>query len=208
MAHDDLFFDPFAEVVIRRRRGPHWRQSGKIYFVTWRLGDSLPREAHEKIEAERVAWLKRHDNVPFDDLPEGTKAAYRRLFAKSLQKYLDAGYGSCVLKRKDACEIMAKALHHFNGIRYDLGTFAIAGNHVHVLVAPKHDIDPTQIQHSWKSFTANRINALLGITGRLWRPESYDRIVRDARELKRIERYILNHADAGHYVERLALSFL
>lgn len=207
MAHDDRFFDPFAELIIRRRNGPHWRQEGKIYFVTWRQGDSLPREARDRIEAERIAWSARHGNVPFRDLPEGTKAAYRRLFAKSLQKFLDAGYGSCVLRRADAREILTKALHHFNGTRYDLGSFAIAGNHVHVLVAPKYDIDLTEIQHSWKSFTANRINALLGVTGRLWRPESYDRIVRDVRELKRIEHYILKHRDAGHYVERLPLNF-
>lgn len=102
---------------------------------------------------------------------------------------------------------MAKALHHFNGTRYDLGSLAIAANHVHVLVAPRPGIDLTEIQHSWKSFTANKINALLGTTGRFWRPESYDRIVRDARELNRIEQYILKHESAGHYVERLALSF-
>ncbi|MBX2972371.1 MAG: hypothetical protein KF797_04660 [Flavobacteriales bacterium] len=124
--NDDLFFDRFAPLTVRERRGPHWRQDGKVYFVTWRQADSLPREVREKIGPERACWLKRHGDVPLDQLPEGTKKVYWRLFARSMQKYLDAGYGSCVLRHPEATRIMAIALHHFNGVRYDLGSFAIA----------------------------------------------------------------------------------
>ncbi len=130
---------------------------------------------------------------------------YWRLFARSMQKYLDAGYGSCVLRHPEATRIMTTALHHFNGTRYDLGSFAITANHVHVLVAPKPGIDLSEVQHAWKSFTANRINRVLGTTGRLWRPESYDRIIRNEGELARITAYILKHRKAGHYVEHLPI---
>ena len=32
---------------------PHWRQKGGVYFVTWRLADSLPLEMQEALKLER-----------------------------------------------------------------------------------------------------------------------------------------------------------
>jgi hypothetical protein len=37
------FFNPDATIVIRHGKLPHWRQEGVIYFVTFRLADSLPQ---------------------------------------------------------------------------------------------------------------------------------------------------------------------
>lgn len=202
---DNLFLDRFEPVVIRQRRGPHWRQDGKMYFVTWRQDDSLPKEVRDRIMRSRAVWLRRNGDVPFMQLPEETRSAYWRLFNRTVQKHLDAGYGSCVLRDKNACLIIRNALHHFNGSRYVLGSFAIAANHVHALVAPEPDIDLSDVQHSWKSFTAHEVNKLLELKGRLWRPESYDRIVRNESELSRITNYILRHKDAGHYVEHWPL---
>ena len=199
--NEDLFLNKREGVVVRERRGPHWRQDGRLYFVTWRQADSLPREVRDQIQAEREQWLLRHGNLPLNELPKGTQEAYWRLFNRKTQERLDAGYGSCVLRNAEVLKVMTKALHHFHGTRYDLGSFAIAANHVHVIVAPKPGIDLSEVQHSWKSFTANKINELFDRTGPLWRSESYDRIVRDARELSRITAYILRHAEQGHYVE-------
>ena len=78
---------------------------------------------------------------------------YHRLFSERVQRWLDAGHGSCVLRRPEAREIMRTALHHFAGQRYTLGSFAIAGNHVHVLVAPVPGIDLSEVMHSWKTFS-------------------------------------------------------
>lgn len=44
MLLDELFSDHFAETEKRERNGPHGRQDGKLYFVTWRQRDSLSRE--------------------------------------------------------------------------------------------------------------------------------------------------------------------
>ena len=60
--NDDLFLNKGEPVDVRERRGPHWRQNGKVYFVTWRQADSLPREVRDQIQAEREQWLKRHGN--------------------------------------------------------------------------------------------------------------------------------------------------
>lgn len=40
MSIEDLFFDPHAELEITERDQPHWKQPGKVHFVTWRQADS------------------------------------------------------------------------------------------------------------------------------------------------------------------------
>ena len=198
----DLFFDPYAETRISEKRLPHWKQDGKLYFVTWRQADSLPREKREQLQRERDTWLARYGGTPLQELPVQLRVEYYRLFDARVQQWLDAGYGSCVLKRPGPKRIMIEALHHFNKVRYRIGTFAIAGNHVHVLVAPVAGIDLSEITHSWKSFTAHAINKHLGRTGQLWQHESYDHLVRNEEELRRIEVYIADHADRGGHVEK------
>ena len=203
MPLDDLFFDHLAPTEKRERKGPHWRQDGKLYFVTWRQGDSIPREKREEILAERAVWETRHGGVPWHSLPEGTRTEYQRLYHKRIQEYLDNGYGSCVLNLAEPRRITIEALKHFHVVRYTLGSFAIAGNHVHALVMPVPGIDLSEVQHTWKSFTAHAINKALGRTGPLWRTESYDRIVRNEDERMRIEDYILAHREQGGFVERM-----
>jgi hypothetical protein len=45
------FFNPEARLIIRRGKLPHWRQEGVVYFVTFRLADSLPQA--------KLEWLQR-----------------------------------------------------------------------------------------------------------------------------------------------------
>jgi REP element-mobilizing transposase RayT len=195
-------FDPYEEVKVSYDNLPHWRQEGKLQFVTWRLADSLPKEVLEQLRQERDAWTQRYGAIPPKDLPPGARKEYYRLFRERVQKWLDAGKGSCVLKQPQVKKIMEDALRHFDGVRYILGVFTVAPNHVHVLVEPKPGIDLGEIMHSWKSFTANEINKVLGRKGQLWMDEYYDHLVRNEESLKRIEAYIraheqLPHQDAG-----------
>lgn len=199
----DLFFDEQAETRITKRNLPHWQQDGKLYFVTWRQGDSLPSEKREQLQRDRDAWQRLHGSKKLKDLPLTLQKLYYQLFDHRVQQWLDAGSGSCVLKQERPRRIVVDALHHFNGTRYTLGTFAVAGNHVHVLVAPLPGMSLSKIVHSWKSFTANAINEQLQRTGALWKHESYDHLVRNEGALDRISAYILRHAEVGAHVEEL-----
>lgn len=198
---DDLYFDEHGDIDATRRNLPHWQQDGKLYFVTWRLADSLPQEQLAQLNADRTAWVHRHGNALVRHLSPKLREEWYKLFHRRMQRWLDAGYGSCVLKRREAKQIMIDALHYFEGERYRLGCFAIAGNHVHVLVAPMAGIDLSDILHSWKSFTGNAINKAVGQQGRLWMDESFDRLVRDRVHLERVEAYIARHERQGVYVE-------
>jgi hypothetical protein len=52
------FFNHDAAVVIRRGKLPHWRQEGVIYFVTFRLADSLPQVKLDCLRQEKELWLR------------------------------------------------------------------------------------------------------------------------------------------------------
>lgn len=198
---DDLYFDEHGEIHVQQRNLPHWKQEGKLYFLTWRLADSLPQEQLAQLDADRAAWVRRHGTALVRHLSPALREEWYNLFHRRVQRWLDAGYGSCVLKHPEAMRIMVDSLHFFEGQRYRLGSFAIAGNHVHVLVAPLVGIDLSDVLHSWKSFTGNAINKAIGQRGRLWMDENFDRLVRDAEHLNRIEAYIARHEHQGAHVE-------
>ena len=48
------FFDPSARLDVQRRKLPHWSQETVIYFVTFRLADSLPVQKLEAFKEEKA----------------------------------------------------------------------------------------------------------------------------------------------------------
>ena len=65
-------------------------------------------------------------------------------------------------------------------------------NHVHVLVEVGK-VPLARLLHSWKAFTALQINRLLGLSGRLWQVEYFDRYIRDVEHFRKALRYIENN---------------
>ncbi len=70
-------------------------------------------------------------------------------------------------------------------------------NHVHVIVQPYPDFDLSDIEHSWKSYTAHKANKLLRRSGEFWQPEPYDHLIRDEEDLERSIEYILSNPKAA-----------
>ncbi len=180
------YFDPLADIEIYNHKLPHWEQSDCPCFVTWRLADALPKEKIESWQRERDAWLAHHPKPWSDE----TAQEYHRAFSSRLDEWLDAGHGSCVLRRPDIREIVAKAFTHFDGQRYDLISYVIMPNHVHVLFRPRPSQHLVIILHSWKSYTAKVIQKHLGGSGALWQPEYWDRLVRGDAHLHTCLAYI------------------
>lgn len=169
------FLNPNDEIEIREGMLPHWFQKEKYYHITFRLADSLPKAKIEQLKADRERWIqKRKEGKEFT---KEERIEYNRLFNKRVEEWMDAGYGSCLLKKKENAQIIANALKHFDGERYLLDEWGIMPNHVHVLVMPLGENRLSHILYSWKSFTANEINKREGRKGKLWMTESYDHIV-------------------------------
>lgn len=188
------FFNPFAEIDVSTHKLPHWNQADCYCFVTWRLDDAMPQEKLAEWEEEREAWLKAHPE-PWDAV---TAREYHRCFSNRLDEWLDAGHGSCVLKQSGIRKIVADALAHFDGQRYELAGYVIMPNHVHVLLRLKAGHALADILHSWKSFTAKAINKALNRTGALWQPEYWDRLIRNERHLAASLGYICDNPVKAH----------
>lgn len=169
-----------------RDRGhmPHWEATDSSYFVTFRLRDSLPSDVIVRLQRERAALLAR-----------ATTAAERmeanRVFGKRLDTFLDAGHGSGILRAHGV--LVAEALKHFDGARYELLAWCVMPNHVHVLFFVPGPAALDRIAHSWKSYTAHAIGR-----GVIWAREYCDHVIRGPAELERIGEYIrANPSRAG-----------
>ncbi len=165
---------------------PHWRQQGNIYFVTFRLADSVPAKKMEEWCIAKNEWLKDHPK----SWSKETFFEYYEKFPLQLERYLDRNEGACYLKDPSIKAIVESALLHFDGDRYRLDEFVIMPNHVHLLIAPLGDNLLSEILHSIKSFTANEISKALGINGHIWQKESFDHIIRSPEQLARVRQYI------------------
>jgi len=185
------YFNPFEEVIQHQGNLPHWRQEGKIYFVSFRTADSIPQEKLREWESEMALWKSLNP----EPLTYEQKKEFYKLFPAKMQEHLDAGYGACHLKKEQVKKVVENALLFFNHDRYELDEYVVAANHVHVLVTPKGNHELSAILHSWKSFTANEINKIIGASGHFWQKESYDHLVRSASSLVKFREYIRKHSN-------------
>jgi leucyl-tRNA synthetase len=174
-----------AEIEKNRRNLPHWQQEAKEYFLTWRLADSLPQERLAEIEAARKERHQKQNTENSDADMDFEAELHDRQ-----DRWLDEGSGSCVLRDKSIAQVVADALHHFDGQRYDLESYVIMPNHVHVLLTLKPEEDLSKILHSWKSFTAKEINKRTGLSGQLWQEETFDRLIRSEAHERFVKDYI------------------
>ncbi|MDA0839500.1 MAG: hypothetical protein O2857_17165 [Planctomycetota bacterium] len=104
--HPFVPFDPRKAIRVYRRNLPHWRQDGTTYFVTFRLGDSLPAEVLERLQTQQQKWLQVHGitwdssghwHPAFEALPGEERLQYQKRFNRAIQNYFDSGYGACQL---------------------------------------------------------------------------------------------------------------
>jgi REP element-mobilizing transposase RayT len=176
---------------------PHLKRRGGTYFVTFRLADTLPRELLLRLRQEREGLVARAKagNRPL------TWTEQQDLFhwySRRVDTALDSGLGQCWLKDRQVARIVASALGHFQGKRYELHAWVIMPNHVHVVVHPKENNSLSEILRSWKTFTAVQANRFLNRRGAFWQGESYDHLCRNEREREACCRYTtVNPVKAG-----------
>jgi len=91
--------------------------------------------------------------------------------------------------------LVANALRHFDGERYQLLAFVVMNDHVHVILGPREPHRLEDIVRSWKSYTANRLQRTTDRygTGRVWQDEYFDRALRDEKEFLEKIQYIVNN---------------
>jgi REP element-mobilizing transposase RayT len=180
------FFNPYADIRSTANRLPHWQQEGAVYFVTFRLADAVPHRLRTQWESEREAWLRVHPQPWGIDV----EREYHERFSEAIERWLDAGHGSCILRRPNCAAVVAEALRHFDGQRVVQIAWVVMPNHVHTLFVQNAAWSLEKILLSWKGFTARRINALLGRAGNFWQRDYFDRLVRDHKHFANCVRYM------------------
>lgn len=103
------------------------------------------------------------------------------------------------LRDSKIAEICKHSLHFFDGKDYKLICYCIMPNHIYVvfeLVNQKKSIG--DIMGAIKRNSAKEANKVLNRSGPFWQAESFDRLVRDDKELYFIIKYVLlNPVNAG-----------
>ena len=172
-------------VRFRRRHLPHWEVANGRYFVTVRCADSLPREAVEKIR-------ELHLNLAGIPAQSPQFAAFQRQVFRTLEKYLDAGAGSCPLRHPEAACIIMEEFEAMAEWQIGVPHFTVMPNHWHALFVPSdagvHSL--SAVMKRLKGRTGKRIRTALGGRGPVWQGEWFDRWVRDDTEWTRIVDYI------------------
>lgn len=172
-------------------------ENKQYQMITFRLYDSVPREVVDGWK-ETLSFLgsltssQREQREPRRHSFSTYKTEADRLLAL-LDKYEDAGYGSCVLKNDNVAKIVHDAIFFYHGKKYNVISWCIMPNHVHVLIEVMKNISLSSILHSWRSFSSNEINKVLNRSGRLWMPEYFDRFIRDNDHFNNVVDYIHNN---------------
>ena len=158
------FYSPLAETSTSTGGClPHWEQTGKTVFVTFRLADSIPRE-------KLLRWQENE--------------------IEEKEKWLDAGHGECVLRDSDNHDAVERTLRHGDGKQYRLYGFVIMPNHVHVVFMPLGENKVCDIVTAWKSVSSRNIGKNLGRSGRIWQEEYFDRYIRNDDHFEYVMRYV------------------
>jgi REP element-mobilizing transposase RayT len=143
----------------------HFDSQETIQFVTFRLADSLPRHAIERIRMQKEVL-------------------------QHLDHELDTGLGVCWLSRSEIASLVEAALFHFDGQRYRLLAWCLMPNHVHVVVEMLDGHSLSKVIWSWKSFTAKQANIALRRSGPFWDVDYFDRYMRNEEHLYRTIEYV------------------
>jgi REP element-mobilizing transposase RayT len=153
---------------------------GRPLFVTFRLHGSLP---------------------PNRSFPPANVTSGEAFLA--MDRLLDqARCGPTFLKQTAIAELVLASINYGVELqRYEMHSWVIMPNHVHLLLTPR--VGASRLLGSLKGAIAKRANLLLKRTGEpFWQDESYDHLVRNGEEFRRIGRYIENNPVTAGLVAR------
>lgn len=181
--------------IFHRRHLPHLFLPNAVYFTTFRLAGSLPKHAIESLPGK--ARLQRKERISHVD------------YDKALEKSVADVHW---MARPQIADLVAETIRYRDGKDYDLATYCILPNHVHLVFGiGKHEMfgpvgqianlsnkELSKIMQSLKRYTATRANEILRRSGEFWQDESYDHMIRNEAELEKIVKYVAyNPVKAG-----------
>ena len=183
----------YTHVVVRKRgKLPHWHVPNGLYFITYRLAGSLPRQIENTIASLRSSLVVARER-DFDG--SDARRIEREIF-RITETQLDQGVGECWLRSTDVARTVVSSLEFRDGQEYDMMAYAVMPYHVHVVCRLKHD-DLSLVIKSWKSYTAHEANKILGRSGTFWQSDYFDVLLRDSDQLQKTIQYVVDNPTAA-----------
>jgi putative transposase len=183
---------------------PHYHPVGAIFFVTFRLHDSLPKAYINQLSDWYKTEKERISVLPLGETQEKAKDLLQRDYFRKFDQALDQCLcGPTFLKDPISARKVQEQLTRFDGAYYDLLAYTVMPNHVHVLLdfSAQGNTDRTVDADRYKNLdyvmdrikgaSSRYINLALGRTGtQCWQKEYHDRYIRDHRHLLAAVDYI------------------
>lgn len=191
-----------------KRKLPHLVSSNGTYFVTTRLAGVIPKAIIDRYLNEKRFIddeLSRFAFTEDDIRSEKLKDFHRKWFIEYDRVMDSSKDGPSWLADPDVASMVYESFLHRNGKSLDLHALCVMSNHVHSVFKPLPSDDDRNLQYqgpdrrlsailmSLKGFTARRANKHLCRIGAFWDAESYDHLVRNDTELKRVIKYTINN---------------
>lgn len=126
-----------------------------------------------------------------NNLPEDEQ---KKMFIE-YDKLLDKNSsGLCSLSIPQIAEICKQSINFFDGKDIRILCYCIMPTHIHlVFELINSDKSVSDIMASVKRFSACKANEFLNRKGAFWQSESFDRLVRDEKELYFVIKYVLQN---------------
>ncbi len=159
---DPIFMRSNQELRRDEKRLPHCDAYGVSQMVTFGLIDSHPKKTLSILSKDM----------------------------EGVEKLLDQGAGRCILRKTNLAHVVANSILHFHEIRYWVHAWVVMPNHVHVLLTLRPEITLWKAIHSWKSYSAHKINKTLGQSGAVWHADYFDRYIRNEEHFSSALNYI------------------
>ena len=103
----------------------------------------------------------------------------------------------CLMEEEFSAEEIQLVLGHIKDgdpDYYDLYAATVLPDHVHMILQPRDGMSLYRVTKGVKGVSAKLINDRRGRRGALWQDESYDRIIRDDKEMEEKIAYIFTNA--------------
>ena len=206
------FVDPrTTPFVAMRSRGelPHLYKEGGSYFVTFRLRDAVvpgkscgagvPPASDYRAGVPPAPKKKGAGGTP---APQGAATSSPQLLAREVAVINEPPLrmGECTLARPEIATVVEDTLLFFHAQRHILVAWCVMPNHVHAVFTVLAQSEASDILHSWKSYTAHKINRILGTHGTLWERESFDHLIRSFDDFEYFIRYVENNPVTAGFV--------
>ncbi len=147
---------------------PHMDIENHHQFITFRTQDSIDM------------YLKK---MAKQNLPNRKKQL-------AIDEYLDQSKNGAYLNG-DVLVFLSNFIKKKDTALYELVSFCIMPNHVHLLIKPLGKL--SIVMQQLKGGSAKLINEVMGRKGRFWAVDYYDKLIRDEKHFAVVHQYIKNN---------------